>query len=478
MGGKDVEKEQEELGLLRVSLKNSRYFEDSSNGKIVYLTGTHTWNNMQDFGSPISEFNYESYLDFLTDNGMNFIRFWIFENPKWAPWSSKEDFEYSPMPYRRSGSGVANDELPKFDLDSWNEEFFRRMARKVEMAAERGLYISIMIFCGCSIGNKEWPANDEEGKSVKNPWDSHPYNKANNINGIDGDQDGDGQGWDIRDVNNVDILERQKALVRKVVDTLSQYNNVLFEIANEDPFDTRDWQYEIINYIKEYESTKLKQHPIGMTASWEQPNEALYEGPADWISPYYDEDEAINPFTYFGNKVWIADTDHVFPNMGATMDFTWKAFLRGANIISMDNRKYGEAWEYFVKKAGGNVEKFEQTRKKTLQESNFQSTLSEFSQKSTKEYADRMDLTVMEPSISLSSTEYCLAHRGSEYIIYQPESGSFKIDLSDVETELRVEWFNPVTGEVVIDGVIKGGSRDQVFTPLFDPSVLYLKVKK
>jgi hypothetical protein len=34
-------------GPLRVSTRNPRYFEDRA-GKIVYLTGSHTWTNLQD----------------------------------------------------------------------------------------------------------------------------------------------------------------------------------------------------------------------------------------------------------------------------------------------------------------------------------------------------------------------------------------------------------------------------------------------
>lgn len=36
-------------GPLRVSAVNPRYFADGT-GHIVYLTGTHTWNNLQDMG--------------------------------------------------------------------------------------------------------------------------------------------------------------------------------------------------------------------------------------------------------------------------------------------------------------------------------------------------------------------------------------------------------------------------------------------
>src|SRR5688572_1320320 len=56
------------MGPLRVSASNSRYFTTPT-GRVVYLTGSHTWNNLQDggvVGSPLSGvFDYDAYLDFL-----------------------------------------------------------------------------------------------------------------------------------------------------------------------------------------------------------------------------------------------------------------------------------------------------------------------------------------------------------------------------------------------------------------------------
>ncbi len=466
-------------GPLVVSSKNPRYFEDSSSGKIVYLTGTHTWNNFQDRGSPVKIFDYNAYLNFLQEKNMNFIRLWTWENPRWGPWSSDDNYWTEPMPYMRTGPGIALDGLPKFNLDLWNEEYFNRLVSRVEQAWQRGIYVSIMLFCGCSIGNRDWPETDSKtGKPPKNPWDSHPFNYANNINGVNGDPDGEGQGWRTRDVTLKDVLERQKAYVRKVIDTVNRYDNVLYEIANEDPFDTREWQYEIIRYIKEYEAQKPKRHPVGMTASWKQPNEALFESPADWISPYYDEDRAIDPLTATGDKVWIADSDHVFPHVGVTMDFAWKAFLRGANVISMDNMKTGKAWNYFQNKAGGNVLRFEREKTESLPESNFWATLGDLSQKYIKQYADRMNLAEARPCNDMSSTKYCLANPGTEYLIFQPEIGQFTVDLSDACHELTVEWFNPVTGEMTPGGSVKGGNKEQVFSPEFSPAVLYLYTQK
>lgn len=465
-------------GPLRVSPVNSRYFEDSSRGKIVYVTGTHTWNNFQDRGSTRPRFDYDAYLDFLTEHHMNFMRLWVSEHPRWGPWSSGDDVVNEPMPYSRTGPGKALDGQPQFDLDGWNQEYFDRLAQRVEKAYNRGVYVDVMIFSGCSIGNRDWPEKDHEtGEPVKNPWDSHPFNKCNNINGLDGDLDGDGQGWDLRDVKRADILERQKALIRKMIDAINHYDNVLYEIANEDPFDTWEWQYAMINYIKEYEAAKPKQHPVGMTASWKQPNDVMYQSPADWISPYYNEDEALSPMTAPGGKVWVADTDHVFPNVGATMDFTWKAFLRGANIISMDNFKTGAAWAYFYKRAGGNVTRYEQEKIGRLSENDFSATIGDLAQKHTKMFAERMNLARAVPHNELSSTGYCLADPGREYLIYQPNLTWITVDLAGAAGEFAVEWLNPVTGEVKRDGTMPGGDKNQKFILPFETAILYLRIK-
>src|SRR5580698_566177 len=64
-------------GPLRTSTVNPRYFSDA-NGKIVYLAGSHTWSNFQDWGfsNPPPVFDYPGYLAFLHDHHLNFFRLW------------------------------------------------------------------------------------------------------------------------------------------------------------------------------------------------------------------------------------------------------------------------------------------------------------------------------------------------------------------------------------------------------------------
>src|SRR2546428_486233 len=80
-------------GPLVVSEANPRYFTVASGNaadrKVVYLTGSHIWNNFHDGLGPGTDCSqtpeqndYRAYLDFLKDHGHNFIRLWRWEHFK------------------------------------------------------------------------------------------------------------------------------------------------------------------------------------------------------------------------------------------------------------------------------------------------------------------------------------------------------------------------------------------------------------
>src|SRR5258705_6354621 len=61
-------------GPLRVQPSNGRHFTDG-NGKTVYLTGAHTWNNLQDrTDTSQPELGYAGYLRLLGRQNHNFMR--------------------------------------------------------------------------------------------------------------------------------------------------------------------------------------------------------------------------------------------------------------------------------------------------------------------------------------------------------------------------------------------------------------------
>src|SRR6516225_3333486 len=68
-------------GPLAVSKINPRYFADPS-GRIVYLTGSHTWENgMEERRTidPPSPFDFTRFINFLVSHNHNWFRMWTAE---------------------------------------------------------------------------------------------------------------------------------------------------------------------------------------------------------------------------------------------------------------------------------------------------------------------------------------------------------------------------------------------------------------
>ena len=416
---------------LRVLSSNPRYFTDGS-ARAVYLTGSHTWSNLRDFGltDPPPVFDFRGYVDLLESNGHNFIRLWAWDLTKMnsEPSIHGEGYYYViHFPWPRTGPGTALDGKPKFDLSKLDQAYFHRLRQRVIEAGKRGIYVSIMLFEGWGL--------QQSGSAWR--WNGHPMHAANNINGIDGDPNGDGDGSESQSFPGpAGVNAIQKTYMRKVVDTVNDLDNVLYEIVNESGNYSTEWQYDFIRSIKSYQSAKPKQHPVGMTYNYTGSNAELFNSPADWISP-------TGNLNGDGRKVVIADTDHI-NSYEKDPAWVWKSFTSGVNAIVMDHYN-GPQWNP-IRAAMGHA----------------------------LSYADRMNLAEMTPQNCQSSTSYCLAASGSEYLIYQPYIGSFNVNLQ--AGTYNFEWFNPATGTVVTTGSITVSSGAKSFSaPFSGHAVLYLK---
>jgi hypothetical protein len=173
------------LGPLRIGRANPRYFIDRS-GRPVYLAGAHTWGDLQDngVGDPPPRFDYTKFLEFLQVHTLRVFRLWAWEQAR-DTGEIKGQYHFFPSVYRRTGPAAASDGKPRFDLRRFDPAYFDRLRRRVIAARERGIYVIVMLFNGWSVERK---GNGD------NPWDGHPFNGKNNVNGIDGDLDGDGSG--------------------------------------------------------------------------------------------------------------------------------------------------------------------------------------------------------------------------------------------------------------------------------------------
>src|SRR6185436_10162462 len=154
-------------------------------GKAIYLVGSHTWSNFQDmYFEGGKKFDYDQYMDFMAAHHFNFMRFWTWEHSAWATWTP-EKLIVDPVPYLRTGPGLAVDGKPKFDLNTFDQAYFDRMRARIITARDHGIYASVMLFQAFSGVMRQFKGHDN------NVFRGHYYNKENNIQQFDGDKNND-----------------------------------------------------------------------------------------------------------------------------------------------------------------------------------------------------------------------------------------------------------------------------------------------
>jgi hypothetical protein len=482
-------------GPLAVSETNPRYFtvaaSDATDQRAVYLTGSHVNNNYHDGSGPgadcaeVPEPNdFRGYLGFLKERGHNFIRLWRWEQFKSQVAGGAFHFCMTPQPWPRTGPGMAKDGKPKFDLSVFDPACFDRLREYVTAAGNEGIYVSVMLFEGFGLHLSLAPDNVE----------GHPFHTANNVNGIG-----------IASINDYQVLPLdarvqalQEVYIRKVVDTLQDLPNVLYEVANEssgggsvDPGflealglteppdwgDSTQWQYWVIDFVNQYEAQMgYARHPVGMTMQYpvrdqSKVNDVLFDSPADWISPGFDDVESpmqdsrwsTDPPANNGAKVIISDTDHYSP-MKSDALWAWKSFLRGHNPILYDLGIVNGVNPPDSSSGSPSFASLEPARR---------------AMGDTLRFAREMGLIAMEPRGDLSSTGYTLANPGEEYLVLQPDEKADPFVVRLEANTYSIRWHNVVSRETKdADTVEVEDGGNTTFTAPFaeaGPAVLHLK---
>jgi hypothetical protein len=445
-------------GPLRGNPANTRYFTDGS-GKAIYLAGSHVWSNLTDRGTlnpPQVAFDYPVYIQWMVAHNFNFMRLWASEltdcgnGPKA---DVDEGIVAPPTRWMRTGPGYANDGRLKYDLAQFDQSYFDRMRARTIMAGENGIYVSVMLFNGFEF---QFETNEKDGD---------PFRDVNNINNISCPGNCPADSAQMPDA----VWSVEKAYIRKVIDTVNDLDNVLYEVSNESQSPFADtWEANVISYIKQYEATKPKHHPVGWTFEIQGFDSNLFGSAADWISP------RSRVTISDGSKVVINDTDHSYnwryirPEPAIChRNWAWENFTSGNNVAFMD--PYLVVWTNRNTPEGTTVDP-----RVGLKTDNFYEPIRE-AMGATLTYANRMNLVAMTPQPALSSTHFCLANPGTEYLVYQPFAKDFTVDL--VAGTYQYELLNAATNRITASGTISVTGGDHTFSPTFSgDAVVYLHV--
>lgn len=445
VGQQATRPQQTATGPLRVSTQNPRYFCDAS-GREILLAGSHTWNSLVDMGKsdPPEAFDFEAYLHFLGRYGHNLIRLWAWDSTTWdtrANGRLGKDFihQAAPLPWLRIGPGMALDGKPKFDLKQFDPAYFERLRQRVEAAGRRGIYVSVMLFEGWGM----FHGNRRRGTKDAWAWRSHPFHPDNNSSGIDAAEK-------IHSRANPRVNEIQAAYIGKVVATVNDLDNVLYEVINEGG--EKEWDWWVVEAVRKSEASRPKQHPIGITGHGAERLDSMLASPADWISPGSQDGYRDDPPAWDGKKVSLLDTDHVW-GVGGHGAWVWKSVMRGHNPLFMDpydgsvlGNRFDPQWEPIRRNLGHALH-----------------------------LSRRWDLAAMVPHNKLASTEYCLADPGNSYAVYLPNGGKVTVTLTDTSASFNVEWFAASTGKTVAGRPVAGGADREFTAPLSGDAVLCLQ---
>lgn len=447
---------------IRQDITNPHYL--NYKGKpIILLTSDHAYGALV-----FKNFDYEKFLETLASNGMNFTR--VYPGavpPAWFAWPADI------YPWVKTASG-------KYDLDKWNPEFFKRLKGFVEYARERDIIVDICFFNGT--GNFSNAVHPHHPDHV---YEEFPLYPSNNIQRI-----GETDCKKFNILGNSELNKKQIEYVKKITSFLRNYDNVLFDVADEpdakvDPADFTPWLDKMLEACVNEDKNKHLVSVCNAGANCKQYN-FVGDKRTTWVSMEYLEGLKKLSTDYKFNKPLVLIESCTFCS-----DTTDQRLQYIGDAIS-DSRV--EAWEYLVGGAAGFMQfNFDYSRPFFNPGLTGAKSSELFVQKRIlKDFINSFEFVKMspdsfgtKPSGAFSSG---ISERGKQYAFYMHHStkehryfwGSYMVVPGEYKNEpvslfnmpsgtYKVEWINPKDGKAVSSPyiIVHGGGTLILYTPTY-----------
>ena len=251
------------------------------------------------YGSVINRpFDFERYLDDAQKHKMTVTRTFLLyrelqsaRNPSSPCKPESPDFI---SPYLRTGPGKAMDGEPMYDLDKWNPEYFDRLHRFLDAASKRGIVVELTVF---------------SNTYADHIWALNPLRAANNLQHV-----GAVEWEDYISLKDQELMRRQTAFARKIIQETSGYDNVYYEICNEPgggvpghstSADVDAWQTEIAGVLREEMQRLNHPHLLAGQQAFNYGRENAFPMDATFASQNFDivNDHPL-PNTQFDGKTF------------------------------------------------------------------------------------------------------------------------------------------------------------------------------
>jgi hypothetical protein len=323
--------------------QNLHYFIYQKNPTVLITSAEH-------YGAVINTaFDYEKYLRTLQEEGMNYTRIFTGSYVEVPGSFGIKHNTLSPAkgqflaPWQRVAEPGLFEGEGKFDLSAWNPEYFNRLKAFVTEAANRGIIVEVTLFC----------ATYQDAY-----WERHPFNPGNNVNNL-----GTLARKDFNTLKNNRAVAFEKALAKKIVTELNEYDNVFYEISNEPWADNEE---EALYLLK---TTKPKADNLG----WMVWAHAAKPGTLDWqreMAAVVTETEQSLPekhliaqnYSNFKQSIRAVDDNISIINLhyawpeAVTLNYGWNrpiGFDESGFAGSADSTYLEQAWAFMM--AGGAI---------------------------------------------------------------------------------------------------------------------------
>lgn len=196
---------------VRLHPENPRYFQFRGE-PVALVTAT------EHYGAVINRpFDYIAYLNDHAARGLNFTRtFLLFRElqTQYNPYSTcKPETADFITPYPLAVAGEVNLKKVVYDLNRWNPEYFSRLKSFLKAASDRGILVELTLFSN-TYSNDVW---------VLNPL--HSERNARQVPPVE---------WPAYiTLRHPELVARQEAFARKIVQETADFDNVYYEICNE-----------------------------------------------------------------------------------------------------------------------------------------------------------------------------------------------------------------------------------------------------
>lgn len=231
---------------IRLCEENPKYLSFRGRPVVLVTSASH-------YGAIINRpYQFKTELDELQAHGLNLVR--IFgghyrevpgdfgiQNNLLAP--PEEDY-ISPFVFENG----------KYDLSTYNSEYFARLEEFVEECGRRGIVVEISLFCPFY----------HDGL-----WEICPFNTKNNVNDVE-----EIDRFGFHTLGNNKMLKLMETYITEIIKTVNRFDNVYFEMINE-PWNTEiplEFELHFARFIAGVEDTLSNSHLLARNpaAGWER----------------------------------------------------------------------------------------------------------------------------------------------------------------------------------------------------------------